>query len=92
MRATKEITDWSVIAILWMEEAEFEGIRQKVATQNGNLQKEVIKRWFDTGEASWATLVEHLSDDLVNKKLLAQKIAKDHCKFIIVTVSHGNNE
>ncbi len=80
MRATREITDWSALALcLGIEEADFEKIQLK---PNVNLHKEVIKRWFDAGNASWSELVRHLCDDLVNKQGLAQIIAQDHRELL----------
>ena len=78
--------------MLGIEEAEFERI-QKMS--NVDLHKEVIKHWFDIGNASWSELVRQLCDNLVNKQGVAQKIAQDHrellCIVMIVILPMNHN-
>ena len=82
MEATKEITDWSVLALyLGISQADYEKIKLNSVTQSRNLHQDVINKWFDTGRASWATLVKCLRYELVGKTGLALRIAQDHCKL-----------
>ena len=63
MNATKDITDWSVLALcLGISEADYEKIKQKSIAQGRNLHKDVVNKWFATGRASWAALVKCLLD------------------------------
>ena len=79
MRATKAITDWSILALLLeLSEADLDNI--KSATHDKQEQKKIIKKWLDSGTASWAVLVNALNDELVKQGAIANEIAKKYPK------------
>ncbi len=73
MNATTSITDWSVLSLLFgITPAEFCQINRQVMTGGGNLQMQIISRWFQLSNA----LVKYLCD--VRRYDVAQEIAKAH--------------
>ena len=45
--------------------------------------QDVLFHWIETGDASWARLIEALRSLLVNMGRLARQIASDHpCKYV----------
>ena len=85
MTATKEITDWSVLALyLGISKADYEKMKQNSNAQGCNLHQDVISKWFDNGRASWAVLVKCLREELVGKTGLAHRIAWDHRKLCMI--------
>ena len=86
MRATKAITDWSILALLLeLSEADLDNIKSATHDKQEQLKK-IIKKWLDSGTASWAVLVNALNDELVKQGAIANEIAKKHpkskCTFI----------
>ena len=43
-------------------------------------QKSIVKKWLDSGTASWAVLVNALKDELVRVRAIANGIAKKYPK------------
>ena len=43
-----------------------------------DMKKAFIKKWLETGTASWAILVTALRHNLMKKNAIADKIAKEH--------------
>ena len=79
MRATKTIVDWNRLSLKFgIDRAEFQRINRNVLVQGGDLQMEIITRWFQLGNASWSALVDYLCDDLIEQYDVAQEIAKAH--------------
>ncbi len=77
MAATTSITDWSVLSLHFgITAAEYDQIKQKVVQDGGNLQMQIIRRWFQLGKASWSSLVKYLCE--VRQYDIAQEIAKAH--------------
>ncbi len=77
INATASITDWSVLSLKFgLTLTEYSQINQKVIALNGNLQMEIISRWFQLGNASWSSLVQYLCE--VRQYDVAQEIAKAH--------------
>ena len=80
MRATKDITDWSILALLLkLSPAEFKNI-ESATRDKQEQQKNIIIKWLDSGTASWAVLVNALNDDLVKQGAIANEIAKKYPK------------
>ena len=80
MRATKAITDWSIIALLLeLSPAEFKNI-ESATRDKQEQQKNIIIKWLDSGTASWAVLVNALNDELVKQGAIAIEIAKKYPK------------
>ena len=77
-KATFDITDWEYIALLLgISEADLKCIK----INHGKSQhKSIIKKWLDSGNASWAALVSALRHELVGKGAVANAIAKKHPK------------
>ena len=80
MNAMKEITDWSNLAhLLGLSLADFDRIVADEHKSSGQ-QKAIIRKWIDSGTASWAVLVTALKHDLVGKQAVANTIAKKYPK------------
>ena len=80
MRATKAITDWSILALLLeLSEADLDNI-ESATRDKQKQQKSIIKKWLDSGTASWAVLVNALNDELVKQGAIANEIAKKYPK------------
>ena len=80
MNATREITDWSILAhLLGLSPADFDRIVKGEHKALGQ-QKAIIRKWLDSDTASWAVLVTALKDDLVGKQAVANTIAKKYPK------------
>ena len=79
-RATVDIHDWSILALLiGVSEGDYQRIKQSIPNP-AEQQKAIIQKWLDSGEASWAILVSALRDKLVCKAAIGNQIAKDHPK------------
>ena len=80
MRATRHITDWSILALLLgLPEAELRRIEAD-AHDGQRRQKMIIEKWLDSGTASWAILVSALNDELVGMRAIANEIANKYPK------------
>ena len=81
MRYTSKIKIdvWSRLALLLhMEPNTCSEIKRKCTAQSDDFNTCIVQEWLDQGEASWASLVTALNDDLVTKVDIANKIAEDH--------------
>ncbi len=77
MKATASIGNWSVLSLQFgITKAEYQKINRNVMMQGGDLEMEIISRWFQLGNASWSALVNYLCE--VDEVDLAQEIAKAH--------------
>ena len=78
MKATHEVADWTLLALLLgIPNETVEHI--KIDTQGAlNQKKAIIQAWLDSDTASWAILVSALRDKLVGKDAAADEIAKQH--------------
>ena len=87
LRATKDVHDWSYLALLiGVNESEYSRIIRENQNDVKGQQKAIIKKWLDTGKASWASLVSGLKDELIGLDVIGNKIAKDHLsKFLVYT-------
>ena len=73
-RATKDVQDWSLLALLiGVNERDYDSIMKENHDVAGQ-QRAIIKKWLQTGKASWATLVS----GLVGLAGIGNQIAKDH--------------
>ena len=80
MRATKAISDWSILALLLeLSEADLDNIESTIRDKQKQ-QKSIIKKWLDSGTASWAVLVNALNDELVKQGAIANEIGKKYPK------------
>ena len=90
MRATKAITDWSILALLLkLSPADLDNIESATCDKQKQ-QKKIIIKWLDSGEASWAALVNALNDELVKQGAIANEIAKKYpkSKYIFSQLTH----
>ena len=90
MRATKEIADWSIFALLLkLSPAEFKNI-ESATRDKQEQQKNIIIKWLNSGTASWAVLVNALNDELVKNGAIANEIAKKYpkSKYIFSQLTH----
>ena len=81
MKATDNITDWSILPLqLGISYPDLQRIEKDNNT--AKLQhRAIVFKWLGTGEASWASLVQALRDSGVGGgKAVANQIAKDHPK------------
>ena len=79
MRLTQDITDWSVLALLLgLSAADLQRIQLNHPTAVQLQHQAIIRRWLDSGEATWSGLIKALRDPLVNKGAVADKIMKQH--------------
>ena len=88
LRATLGVKDWSLLALLiGVDESEYSRIMSDNHDDHGQ-RKAIIKKWLDTGRASWASLVSGLKDELVGLDAIGNQIAKDHpSKFSVNNVA-----
>ena len=78
LRATKDVQDWSLLALLLgVNERDYNSIMKETRDVTGQ-RKAIIKKWLETGKASWAILVSGLKDELIGLGAIGNKIAKDH--------------
>ena len=80
MRATKAITDWSILALLLkLSQDDLDNIESTTCDKKKQ-QKSIIIKWLHSGTASWAVLVKALNDELVTHGAIANEIAKKYPK------------
>ena len=80
MDATVDITNWSTLALLLgLSLADFDRIVANEHEASGQ-QMGIIRKWIDSGTASWAVLVTALKNVLVGKQAVANAIAKKYPK------------
>ena len=80
MDATKDITNWNALALLLgLSPADFDRIVADEHKSSGQ-QMGIIRKWIDSGTASWTVLVTALKNDLVGKQAVANIIAKKYPK------------
>ena len=80
LRSTIDITNWSVLALLLgITAADYERITSDNSTAMEQHQA-IVRKWLESGKASWAALVTALNDPLVNKGFVANEIARKHLK------------
>ena len=78
LRATLGVKDWSLLALLiGVDESEYSRIMSDNHDDHGQ-RKAIIKSWLESGEASWASLVSGLKDELVGLAAIGTQIAKNH--------------
>ena len=78
LRATKDVQDWSLLALLiGVNGGDYNSIMKETHDVAGQ-RRAIIQKWLETGKASWATLVSGLEDELVGLGAVGNKIAKDH--------------
>ena len=85
LRATTDVQDWSLLALLiGVAESEYNRIMRENQNDVARRRKAIIKKWLDTGKATWAILVSGLKDDLVSLAATGNKIAEEHPgKFLV---------
>ena len=77
-KATFIISDWSTLGVqLGLPRSSVEKLEIE-NTEIVDLQQKILQQWLDTGSASWAKLVKALTSEVVDKAVLATRIAKDH--------------
>ena len=85
LRATTDVIDWSLLALLiGAAESEYNRIMRENQNDVAGQRNAIIKKWLDTGKATWAILVSGLKDKLVGLAAIGNQIAKDHpSKFLV---------
>ena len=79
LRATIDVQDWRYLALLiGVNEREYRRIMEEYHIDAAGQRKAIIKKWLDTGRASWATLVSGLKDEVVGLDAIGNQIAKNH--------------
>ena len=91
LRATEDVQDWSLLAILiGVSERDYNIIKKENHNDVAGQQKAIIKKWLDTGKATWAILVSGLKDKLVGLAAIGNQIAKDHPSKFLVNYSDAS--
>ena len=83
MIASITVTNWNGLGLaLGLPSYILGRIKQQYTTVQDQIQ-DVLYHWIETGDASWARLIEALRSPLVNMGRLARQIASDHpCKYV----------
>ena len=78
MIATNGIDNWPRLGLaLGVPQPTINHIRQQYPNPLDQ-QEQILSHWIGTGEATWAKLVTAIAGPLVNKKGLADEIARNH--------------
>ena len=85
LKATTDVQDWSCLALLiGVDESDYNRIMSENNNNVTGQRKAIIKKWLDTGKASWAILVSGLKDELVGLAAIGNEIAEKHpSKFLV---------
>ena len=78
IKQTLPINDWPILGIALGLPVHAVDRLKRENLSISDLQRNMLQYWLETGDASWAVLVNALKSDVVAKVGLAKKIAKEY--------------